>query len=158
MRETVDPEFAMYVDARQDRWLRAAYLVYGDLERAEGQLLHAFIRLSLRWGRVDDPDVYVQRLLYRAALSRRLRPESAEAEPEGGNQVRAALAGLTATQRAVLVLMYFEELTEFETSDVLGLSPAAVHGHGQTALSQLRSGLGSGDWRSARPARPGDRR
>jgi hypothetical protein len=27
----------MYVDARQDRWLRAAYLVYGDLERAEAE-------------------------------------------------------------------------------------------------------------------------
>ncbi|HEY0695701.1 MAG TPA: hypothetical protein VGD71_42525 [Kribbella sp.] len=37
MRKTVDPEFAMYVDARQDRWLRAAYLVYGDLERAEAE-------------------------------------------------------------------------------------------------------------------------
>jgi DNA-directed RNA polymerase specialized sigma24 family protein len=157
MRETVDPQFAMYVDARQDRWLRAAYLVYGDLERAEEQLLHAFVRLSLRWGRVDDPDVYVQRLLYRAALSRWFRSESAEAEPED-SQVRVALAGLTATQRAVLVLMHLEDLTEFETADVLGLSPAAVHGHGQTALSQLRSGLGSRDWRSARPARPGDRR
>jgi hypothetical protein len=79
MRETVDPEFATYVDARQDRWLRAAYLVYGDLERAEEQLLHAFTRLSLRWGRVDDPDVYAQRLLYRAALSRWFRPKPAEA-------------------------------------------------------------------------------
>jgi DNA-directed RNA polymerase specialized sigma24 family protein len=155
MRETVDPEFAMYVDARQDRLLRAAYLVYGDLERAEKQLLHAFTRLSLRWGRVDDPDLYVQRLLYRAALSRWFRPKPAEAEPEDGNRVWAVLAGLTATQRAVLVLMHLEELTEFETSDVLGLSPAAVHGHGQTALSQLRSGLGSGDWRDVRP---GDRR
>lgn len=153
MRKTVDPEFATYVEARQDRWLRAAYLVYGDLERAEEQLLHAFTRLSLRWGRVDDPDVYVQQVLYRAALSRWFRPKPAQTEPEDRNQVWAALAGLTATQRAVLVLLYLEELTEFETSDVLGLSPAAVHDHGQTALNQLRSGLGSGD-----DVRPGDRR
>src|SRR5258705_3694530 len=120
MRETVAPEFATYVDGRQDRWLGAAYLVYGDLERAEEQLLRAFTRLSLRWGRVDDPDVYVQRLLYRAALSRWFRPKPAEADRENRNQTWAALAGLTATQRAVLVLLYFEELTEFETSDVLG--------------------------------------
>ena len=46
MRDTVDPDFASYVDARQGRWLRTAYLVYGDLERAEEALLRAFTRLS----------------------------------------------------------------------------------------------------------------
>ena len=63
MRETVDPDFASYVDARQGRWLRTTYLVYGDPERAEEVLLHAFTRLSLCWTRVDDPDVFVQRML-----------------------------------------------------------------------------------------------
>ena len=38
MRDTVDPDFASFVDARQGRWLRTAYLVYGDLERAEAGL------------------------------------------------------------------------------------------------------------------------
>lgn len=155
MRDTVDPEFASYVDARQGRWLRAAYLVYGDLELAEGQLLQAFTKLSLRWGRVDDPDVYVQHVLYQAALSRwfRLKPHHPPEDDE--EPVRAALAGLTPAQRTVLVLLHYEELTEFEVADVLGLSHTAVHGHGQTALSRFRTGLGKGDWRDARP---GDRR
>jgi len=156
MRETVDPEFAAYVDARQDRWLRAAYLVYGDLERAEELLLHAFTRLSLRWGRLDDPDVYVQRILYRAAASRWSRAgryEVDQADEQPGGPVRAALAGLTSVQRAVLVLLCFEELTEFETSDVLGLSPSAVHDHRQAALSRFRSG--SRDWRDAMPGERG---
>ena len=56
----VDTEFASYVDARQGRWLRTAYLVYGDLERAEEALLHAFTRLALRWTKVDDPDAFVR--------------------------------------------------------------------------------------------------
>ena len=89
MRDTVDPDFASYVDARQGRWLRTAYLVYGDLERAEEQLLHAFTRLSLRWSKVDDPDAFVQRLLYQPALSRwsRVRPFEGEDDP-----VKLALA------------------------------------------------------------------
>ena len=70
MQESVDPDFASYVDARQGRWLRTAYLVYGDLERAEDALLHAFTRLSLSWIKVDDPDAFVQRLLYQPALVR----------------------------------------------------------------------------------------
>lgn len=153
MRDTVDPEFASYVDARQGRWLRAAYLVYGDPELAEDQLLHAFTRLSLRWGRVDDPDVYVQRILYQAALSRWFRVKPAVLDDD--EPVIAALASLTPAQRTVFVLLHYEELTEFEVADVLGLSHAAVHGHGQTALSRFRTGLGYGDWRDAKP---GDRR
>jgi DNA-directed RNA polymerase specialized sigma24 family protein len=153
MRDTVDPEFASYVDARQGRWLQSAYLVYGDLERAEQQLLHAFTRLSLRWGKVDDPDVFMQRLLYDAALSRwsRIKP-LIEADD---HPVLVALAALTSTQRTVFVLLHFEELTEFEVADVLGMSHAAVHGHGQTALSRFRTALGAGDWRDASR---GDRR
>ncbi|GAA1621168.1 hypothetical protein GCM10009744_05170 [Kribbella alba] len=145
MRDTVDPEFASYVDARQGRWLQSAYLVYGDLERAEQELLHAFTKLSLRWGKVDDPDAFVQRLLYDAALSRwsRIKPLL----DEDDHPAKAALAALTSTQRAVLVLLHFEELTEFEVADVLGMSHAAVHGHGQTALSRFRLELGTGDWR-----------
>jgi DNA-directed RNA polymerase specialized sigma24 family protein len=146
MRDTVDPEFASYVDARQGRWLRTAYLVYGELERAEEQLLHAFTRLSLRWGKVDDPDAFVQRLLYQPALSRwaRVRPFEGEDEP-----VKLALATLTPAQRAVLVLLYFEELTEYEVSDVLSMSQPSVHGHGQAAVGRLGTALGSGDWRDA---------
>jgi DNA-directed RNA polymerase specialized sigma24 family protein len=101
--------------------------------------------LSLRWGKVDDPDAFVQRLLYDAALSRwsRIKPLLEEDD----HPAKVALAALTPTQRAVLVLLHFEELTEFEVADVLGMSHAAVHGHGQTALSRFRLELGTGDWR-----------
>ncbi|WP_344214260.1 sigma factor-like helix-turn-helix DNA-binding protein [Kribbella sancticallisti] len=144
MRDTVDPEFASYVDARQGRWLRTAYLVYGDLERAEEQLLRAFTRLSLRWDRVDDPDLFVQQLLYRSALSRWSRAKPFDGDED---QVKQALGALSAAQRAVLVLLHFEELTEFEVSDVLGMSHAAVHSHAQSSLSRFRLELGTGDWR-----------
>lgn len=144
MRETVDPDFASYVDARQGRWLRTAYLVYGDLERAEEVLLRAFTRLALRWGRLDDPDVFVQGLLYQPALARwnRVKAFADEDDP-----VKLALGELTPAQRTVFVLLHLEELTEFEVAEVLGMSQTAVHGHGMTAFSRFRSALGAGDWR-----------
>ncbi|MEI8410957.1 MULTISPECIES: RNA polymerase sigma factor [unclassified Kribbella] len=146
MQESVDPDFASYVDARQGRWLRTAYLVYGDLERAEEALLHAFTRLALRWTKVDDPDAFVQRLLYQPVL---VRWNRVKAFPDEDDPVKRALAELTPTQRAVFVLLHLEELTEFEVADVLNLSHTTVHGHGLTAFSRFRTALGAGDWRDA---------
>ena len=147
MRDTVDPDFASFVDARQARWLRTAYLVYGDLQRAEAVLLRAFTQLSMRWPRVDDPDVFVQRLLYQPVL----RPWNRTKPFEGDeDQVRLALAELTPAQRTVFVLLHLEELTEFEIADLLGMSHTAVHAHGLSALGRFRTALGAGDWRDAR--------
>jgi DNA-directed RNA polymerase specialized sigma24 family protein len=147
MQETVDPDFASFVDARQGRWLRTAYLVYGDLNRAEGLLLRAFTQLSVRWTRVDDPDAFVQRLLYQPAM----RPwNRTKPFPDEQDQVKRALAELTPAQRTVFVLLHLEELTEFEVSELLGLSHTAVHAHGMSAFGRFRTALGAGDWRDAR--------
>lgn len=142
MRDTVDPDFASYVDARQSRWLRTAYLVYGELERADELLLHAFTRLSLCWDRVDDPDVFVQGLLYKPALARWSR---VKAFPDEDDPVKLALAVLTGPQRAVFVLLHLEELTEFEVADVLGMSSNAVHTLGLTAFDRFRVALRAED-------------
>ncbi len=142
MLDTVDPEFASYVDARQGRWLRTAYLVYGELGRAEHALLHAFTRLSLTWPKVDDPDVFVQRLLYQPALTRwsRVRPFPGTEDP-----VEQALTTLTPTQRTILVLLHLEELTEFEVADVLTMSHTAVHAQGLSAFERFRRALIAGE-------------
>ncbi|GAA1557101.1 hypothetical protein GCM10009804_12450 [Kribbella hippodromi] len=146
MRDTIDPDFASFVDARQVRWLRTTYLVYGDLERAEQVLLHAFARLSMRWPRVDDPDEFVQRMLYQPALKPWNR---AKAFLDTENQVQRALGELTPVQRTVFVLLHVEELTEFEVADLLGLSHQAVHAHGMAAFGLFRTALGEGDRREA---------
>ncbi|WBQ07677.1 sigma factor-like helix-turn-helix DNA-binding protein [Kribbella sp. CA-293567] len=151
MRDTVDPEFAAYVDARQGRWLRTAYLVYGDAGRAEEQLLRAFTRLSTRWGREDDPDSYVLGLLFHQALARWSRAKVFEDEED---PVKAALAALSPQQRAVLVLLYFEELTEFEAGEILGMSHSSVHTHSMTAVSRFRLELGTADWRDVTGREP----
>lgn len=83
MREYVDQEFAVYVDTRQERWLRGATLVCLDPVKAGSALRAAFARLAMRWGRVDDPDAYTLRLLYERIARRRL-PWSKEPASEQG--------------------------------------------------------------------------
>ena len=156
----IDADFADYVRARQHRLLRAAYLVCGDAHRAEDLLQQALEKLALRWETVrhGQPDAYVRRILYRDAVSswRRTRREHLTAlppEPYGvppagrsgfeegiGDRVdlQGALARLTPKQRAVLVLRFFEDRSEADTADVLGVSVGTVKSQTHVALANLR--------------------
>jgi RNA polymerase sigma factor (sigma-70 family) len=52
--------------------------------------------------------------------------------------VRRALVTLPARQRAVIVLRYFDDLSEAETAAALGCSVGAVKSHASRALARLR--------------------
>jgi RNA polymerase sigma-70 factor (sigma-E family) len=155
MRQEVDEEFAGYVRARQHRLLRAAYLVCGDAHLAEDLLQGAFVKLALRWDRLrnENPDAYVRRILYRDAVSawRRTRRESIAAVlPDTGSvdpsaavvdrlDLERALATLTPRQRAVIVLRFFEDRTEADTAEVLGVSVGTVKSQTHAALARMRA-------------------
>ena len=160
MRDEVDPDFAGYVVSRQRRLVRAAYLVCGDEHLAQDLVQQALTKLALRWNRLRDgnPDAYVNRILYRDAVSwwRRIRRERLVGEvgevgdgPARGSgdeaermDVRRALMTLTPRQRAVLVLRYFEDLTEAETADQLGVTLGTVKSQSHVALNKLRAVMG----------------
>jgi RNA polymerase sigma-70 factor (sigma-E family) len=157
MREEVDPDFAGYVVSRQQRLVRAAYLVCGDEHLAQDLVQQALTKLALRWNRLRDgnPDAYVNRILYRDAVSwwRRVRRErltdsvpeavtdTVVTDADGATRidVRRALMTLTPKQRAVLVLRYFEDLTEAETADQLGVTLGTVKSQSHVALNKLRA-------------------
>ncbi|MFC0628422.1 RNA polymerase sigma factor [Kribbella deserti] len=141
MREYVDQEFAVYVDTRQDRWLRGATLVCLDPVKAGSALQAALARLAMRWGREDDPDAYALRLLYERIVRRRLPWQQETAAAPG--EVLRALGTLTPLQRAVLVLVAYEELTVVETGDLLDISHIAVREQLQAGLSRLQAELGT---------------
>ncbi len=155
MVEQADEEsFHSYVAARRAALLRSAYLLTGDHHAAEDLVQAALFKTALRWRRVaarGDPEPYVRRVLYNEHVSawrRRRRitevpvspPERAGVSDGTDDRVvlREALSRLTPKQRAVLVLRYFEDLTEVQTAAVLGCSPGTVKSQTRHALERLR--------------------
>jgi RNA polymerase sigma-70 factor (sigma-E family) len=154
-----DSSFEEFVAATSGRlFTMARLLTGGDRAAAEDLLQGAFERAYRHWRRIcrrDDPERYVRRILVNASVDRwrRLRrhPEAplgtGGAEPAGADQTALladrdlllrALAALPARQRAVLVLRYFEDLSEAQTATVLGCSVGTVKSQAARALARLR--------------------
>ncbi|GIF95501.1 SigE family RNA polymerase sigma factor [Catellatospora citrea] len=154
-----DEGFRDFVHARLGWLSRIAYLLTGDRHAAEDLLQNTLIRLSSRWSKVvaaGTPDAYVRKLMYHEHVSawrraRHLRAEYTTAElPDGaaGPDMAAetvrrllleqALAKLTRKQRAVIVLRYFEDLSEADAAEALGVSIGTVKSQTSHALARLR--------------------
>ncbi|MGW6738227.1 SigE family RNA polymerase sigma factor [Streptomyces sp. NPDC055013] len=149
--------FREFVENRSSALLKTAVLLSGgDRHAAEDLLQNALIKAAGRWHRIDEPEAYVRQILYRQQISRwRLkwpRRELTVAElPEGGASpdaasaaelrllMRGALARLTARQRTVLVLRYFEDLPEADVARILGCSVGTVRSTTHRSLARLRS-------------------
>jgi RNA polymerase sigma-70 factor (sigma-E family) len=148
--------FTEWAAGCQRRLLRAAYLLTGDMHRAEDLVQEALTKVALRWSRLAEgnPTAYALRIIARDNVSwwRRRRdvpteglPDGppggvARTEPEIALVVRRALGRLTPGQRAVLVLRHFEDLTERETAEVLGVSLGTVKSQNAAGLARLRTG------------------
>ncbi|MER7332236.1 MULTISPECIES: SigE family RNA polymerase sigma factor [unclassified Micromonospora] len=155
----MDPEesFRAYVSGRIAALSRAAWLLTGDRHQAEDLVQLTLVRVARHWERISgsgDPDPYVRRTMYSQHVSlwrRRWRGVDLHAEPpeqalpDGSADVaralvvRAALARLAPRQRAVLVLRFYEDLTEVETAQVLDCSVSTVKSQTRDALARLRT-------------------
>ncbi len=155
-------EFDKFTTANLEPLLRTAYLITWDAGEAEDLVQECLLRVARRWPRVrrmQQPGAYARRILVNLALdggrARTRRRDELGAAPELGDEpapdlldgleTRAelldALAALTARQRAVLVLRYFNDLTESQTADVLGCSPGTVKSNASRGLARLREAL-----------------
>ena len=156
MRAAEDADFSNFVAASSRQLLRTAYLIADDLTVAEGLLQAVLDRAYRRWPsivRKNVTEAYVRRLLVRAAVEagRRREPHGAPlvgdqlpGAPDpgiGGVHGRAALLScvrrLPAEQRAVLVLRYFDDLTEADTARALGCSVRSVQSEHTRAIARL---------------------
>lgn len=150
-------EFEAWAAPRQRGLLRSAILLTGDQSSAEDLVQDALLKVADRWSRLrhEAPEAYARRIIYNAAVSRwRLRRrESPRADvPEvsvpgrseawlAGADVRAALQRLTPRQRAVLVLRYYDDLSEQQIAQTLGVTPGTVKSQAHVALRRLREEL-----------------
>ena len=159
MKAEHEEAFGLFVAARSRHLLQTAYLLTGDRHRAEDLLQTALTRAYLRWDRIasDDPEGYVRRILANAHIDwwRRkpwreqptdVLPETALPDASGAVEVRdavlTALAGLPRRQRAVVVLRYYEDLSEAEIAQTLGCSAGTVKSAASRAMARLRDDPG----------------
>jgi len=167
-RRTRD-EFDRFVGESADGLLRAAYLIVWDVTDAEDLVQGCFLRLARRWTRVrkmEYPRAYARRVLVNLALdasgpSRRRSSELGSGiermaertdddavrlfgRVEAGNDLERALGELAPRQRAVLVLRYFEDLSEAQVADLMGCSVGTVKSTTSRALERLRGDPGLG--------------
>ncbi|MCP2322730.1 RNA polymerase sigma-70 factor (sigma-E family) [Hamadaea flava] len=149
-----EQSFRDYVHARVAALSRSAYLLTGDAHLAEDLVQQTLVQVASRWERIvagGDPDAYVRRVLYHQHVSwwRRWRREAVPVDrlPDTAGPlpdvaltvaVQQALAKLTPKQRAVLVLRYFEDLTETQAATVLGVGVGTVKSQTRDALARLR--------------------
>lgn len=152
-------DFDAFVAARSTSLLRTAYLLTRDPALAEDLLQTALAKAWPAWGRIDGaPEAYVRRILvntYSTWWRRRWNGEVAtETLPEQPHVSRAghaatrqvddradlwdALGRLPKRQRAVVVLRFYEDLSEAETAALLQCSVGTVKSQASRALAKLR--------------------
>jgi RNA polymerase sigma-70 factor (sigma-E family) len=144
VRSNDEAEFAAFVAANHARLRHLADLITGDRVRAEDLLQAVLVRTFQRWRKVRqaDPLGYVRAGLtnartdwWRRPASREVpmaAPPDARAAPDhagqvaGRDAVQRALATLTGRERAVVVLRFFEDLSEADIARILGVAPGTV--------------------------------
>lgn len=152
MRSELD--FEEFASDTSDRFFRTAYAITRDHALAEHAVQSALAAAYSRWRKVSshDPEAYVRRMIVNEILgSGRRRPTSAPTEapvrryvasPEqqvvDTDAVWTALLELPVGQRAIIVLCYYERLSEVEIAATLGIRPETITDETSTALANLR--------------------
>ena len=152
-----EAEFREFAIGRWPALVRFAYGLTGDTGHAEDLAQITLSKAYASWGRVrraDDPDAYVRRILINAHHTRfrkrRVRemtgphlPEPVTADGTDALDQRsdliAALLELPPKQRAVVMLRYWDGLTETQAAAVLGCSVGNVKSQASRALAKLRT-------------------
>jgi RNA polymerase sigma-70 factor (sigma-E family) len=149
------PAYTEFVSARYGELFRFAYVLCGDEHRAADLVQDALERTALAWRRVenqDDPERYVRRVLVNLNVSRfrRLRRERLVADapeivhidpPRGDDELWGLLAALPPRQRTVIVLRFYEDMTETQIATALGCSLGTVKSNSSRAIAKLRAAL-----------------
>ncbi|MCM0678749.1 SigE family RNA polymerase sigma factor, partial [Micromonospora phytophila] len=160
-RDPLEEEFRDFVAARSGALLRTAYLLSGDWATAEDLLQTALTKTYLAWkrlGGIEAIEPYARRVMVNTSTSwwrRRwhgerpteVLPERAAADEIDQQLDRDLLwrhlSALPTRQRAVLVLRFYEDMSEAQTAALLEISPGTVKSQTSRALATLRRRMGA---------------
>jgi RNA polymerase sigma-70 factor (sigma-E family) len=154
------PAFEEYAASAWPRLYRSSYLLTGNHADAEDLAQQTLLQAFRSWAKVsraDEPAAYLRRMQTNLFLSQR-RPRARSLElltdappeprlaPTAGPEDRMVLwphvAALAPRQRAVIVLRYYEQLSEREIAEALGCSTGNVKSTAHRALHALRAAIG----------------
>lgn len=153
-------DFAEFVRQALPGLLRYGHMLTGNPHDAADLVQTVLERLGARWQTIarntGDPVAYARRSMVNANVSRWRRgrresllaelpdvPAVADDDPFDNEPLWEALRGLPPRQRTVLVLRYYEELSEAEIAAVMGVSRGTVKSQASKAMTTLRSRLGT---------------
>ena len=152
-----DADFREFVSSKGRALLRSAYLLTGNLADAEDLVQSALAKTYQAWDRIQDRnalDGYVRRAMVNTHISwwRRRRvdeyptdeiPDQPAADTLGTSELhdtlQRAINRLPRRMRAAVVLRYFEDMTEAEVADILGVSQGTVKSTVSRAVAKLRT-------------------
>ena len=153
MRSEDEASFTRWASDRRLALLRTAVLLTGDHHRAEDLVQDALTKVAARWARLRDeaPEAYARQVIVRTNISwwrKRRREVVADpgdrpvtsGEPSADRRILLdhALERLTPRQRSTVVLRYYDDLSERETADTLGVSVGTVKSTTHDALRRMR--------------------
>lgn len=143
--------FEGFVATRGGALMRTASLLTSNEVEAEGALQEALTRAAMRWRKVardESPELLVRQLLYTVVVDQVRRQRQLDAVPDGvapdasssvsSMMLSDALRQLTTRQRVILVLRFYEDLSQEQVAEAVGWSQSLVNDQTVMALARLR--------------------
>ena len=152
----LDESFTAYAGTRWPALYRLDVLLAGESE-ADDLAQQTLFRAYRAWDRVvaaASPDAYVRKIMVNTLISQRSRQrrglelvtsrriadrtESAEEAVVQHDELWSRISLLPPRQRAVIVLRYYEDMSEQAIAEALGCAPGTVKSQAAAALKTLR--------------------
>lgn len=154
-----DVDFADFVASRWTSLYRLAYLLAASPAGADDLLQTALEKAYVRWGRIcqmEYPEAYVRRILVTTLVSSSRRswlgerptehlPEccddTGQIEVLDHSLLWPLVCALPDRQRAVIVLRFYEDMSEAQIAETLGCARGTVKSQTSAAKAALRRAL-----------------
>ena len=146
----VDAAFDALFVRERTAMIRVAYLLVGSEPVAEEIVQEAFAAVYVRWDRIDNPGGFLRQCVVNGARSslRRRSLERRKAQlwvddgaPPAGREMLDALAALPLSWRSVVVLRFYEGMTQEEIAAALDMRLGTVKSSLHRGLAKLREAL-----------------